>query len=56
VYSKELRKQAKAKNLPHYMVIDAGKTQIAANSRTVLAVGPAPQKLVDEVTGKLKLM
>jgi PTH2 family peptidyl-tRNA hydrolase len=26
--------------LPHYLVVDAGHTQIAAGSRTVLGIGP----------------
>lgn len=42
--------------IPSFMVIDAGRTQIAPNSRTVLAVGPAPTALVDSVTGDLKLL
>lgn len=35
---------------------DAGRTQIAAGSLTVLAIGPAPVKEVDAVTGHLKLL
>lgn len=35
---------------------DAGRTQIAAGSRTVLAIGPAPVKEVDHITGHLKLL
>ncbi|KAH9434487.1 hypothetical protein MCOR02_006488 [Pyricularia oryzae] len=35
---------------------DAGRTQIAAGSMTVLGVGPAPKSLVDQITGKLKLL
>jgi len=35
---------------------DAGRTQIAAGSQTVLGVGPAPVKLVNQVTGALKLL
>jgi peptidyl-tRNA hydrolase len=47
---------AKEAGLPLYMVADAGRTQIAAGSKTVLAVGPAPQSLVDQVTGSLALL
>jgi len=46
---------AEEAGVPYYVVVDAGRTQIAAGSRTVLAVGPAPKKLVDQVTGSLKL-
>ncbi|RCK62960.1 Peptidyl-tRNA hydrolase 2 [Candida viswanathii] len=38
-----------------YIVHDAGRTQIAAGSATVLGLGPAPKRVLDEVTGELKL-
>lgn len=38
------------------VVQDAGRTQIASGSRTVLGVGPAPKSVIDEVTGQLKLL
>lgn len=46
---------AKQANLPCYCVQDAGRTQIAAGSRTVVGIGPAPIDLIDSVTGELKL-
>ena len=49
------RKAEKA-GLVTYMVADAGRTQIAAGSRTVLAIGPAPVSVFDEFTGHLKLL
>ncbi|KAG0577202.1 hypothetical protein M758_5G132700 [Ceratodon purpureus] len=50
-----LRVKAKESKLPCHITVDAGRTQIAPNSRTVMAVlGPA--ELVDDVTGHLKLM
>lgn len=51
----ELKKLAVQKGLICNIVSDAGRTQIAAGSRTVLGVGPGPAKLIDEVTGHLKL-
>lgn len=36
----ELAEQAKEKSLIRYVVVDAGKTQVKANSVTVLAIGP----------------
>ncbi|KAF2404868.1 PTH2-domain-containing protein [Trichodelitschia bisporula] len=38
------------------VVRDAGRTQIAAGSVTVLGVGPGPRGVVDRVTGGLKLL
>ena len=35
---------------------DAGRTQVAAGSRTVCGVGPGPAGLIDQVTGALKLL
>ena len=42
--------------LPVFVVHDAGRTQVAAGSRTVLAIGPAAKSQVDRVTGHLKLL
>lgn len=44
------------RDIPLYLVEDAGRTQIAAGSRTVLGLGPAPTYVFDEVTSHLKLM
>ncbi|KAF7011646.1 hypothetical protein CFC21_025924 [Triticum aestivum] len=50
-----LQGRAKSMNLPTHITIDAGRTQIAPNSRTVMAIlGPAD--MVDDVTGGLKLL
>lgn len=43
-------------DLPAYVVSDAGRTQIAAGSRTVLAIGPAPVETINVVSGHLKLL
>jgi len=51
-----LEKDAKSKGLITSTVFDAGRTQIAAGSRTVLAIGPDPVGEVDAVTGMLKLL
>lgn len=51
----DLQARAKSMQLPTHITIDAGRTQIAPNSRTVMAIlGPAD--MVDDVTGGLKLL
>ena len=50
-----VREQAAAAGVAFYLVEDAGRTQIAPGSRTVLALGPAPVRVLDELTGHLKL-
>ena len=51
----ELERTLAAKGIVHYLVEDAGRTQVAPGSRTVLAVGPAPVKVLDPITKHLKL-
>ena len=38
------------------VLADAGRTQIASGSHTVLGIGPAPKSVIDKVTGHLKLL
>eukprot|EP01135_Chromosphaera_perkinsii_P003299 Nk52_evm74s239 gene=Nk52_evmTU74s239 len=52
----EITKTAASLGVPAHAIRDAGRTQIAAGSKTVVAVGPAPIDLVDQVTGGLSLM
>ena len=49
-------RSARTKGLVTCLVRDAGRTQIAPNSKTVLAIGPALCREVDDVTGHLKLL
>jgi len=51
----DLQRQAKEKNIPSHLVIDAGRTQVSPGSATVLAIGPGPAYVIDEITGHLKL-
>ncbi|KAJ8711484.1 hypothetical protein PYW07_008726 [Mythimna separata] len=47
---------AKKMGLITSLIRDAGRTQIAPNSITVLGIGPAPKGVIDKVTGHLKLL
>ncbi|KAI9558504.1 hypothetical protein GHT06_015292 [Daphnia sinensis] len=47
---------SRSKGLLTSVVRDAGRTQIAPGSKTVLAIGPATTEAIDEVTCHLKLL
>jgi len=51
-----LRDHARSLKVPFSLIRDAGRTQIAPGSKTVLGVGPAPEDVVDKITGHLKLL
>ncbi|RMY60071.1 hypothetical protein D0863_11717 [Hortaea werneckii] len=51
-----LQAQAVSLGLCAQVIHDAGRTQIASGSATVLGVGPAPKSKIDKVTGHLKLL
>ncbi|KAI4242421.1 MAG: hypothetical protein L6R42_011015, partial [Xanthoria sp. 1 TBL-2021] len=51
-----LQAQALSLGLCAQIIHDAGRTQIASGSATVLGVGPGPKSIVDQVTGGLKLL
>ncbi|CAH0714006.1 unnamed protein product, partial [Brenthis ino] len=53
---KQIADNAKKLGLVTSLIRDAGRTQIAPNSITVLGVGPAPKNVIDKVTGHLKLL
>jgi PTH2 family peptidyl-tRNA hydrolase len=52
----QLERQAKAKAMTCCLVRDAGRTQIAPGSKTVLAIGPDTIGNINELTGSLKLL
>lgn len=51
----KLQEAAMSRSLTAKIIHDAGRTQIAAGSSTVLGVGPGPKSVIDQITGTLKL-
>lgn len=47
---------AKALDIPCALILDAGLTEFKEATYTAVAIGPAADELVDQVTGKMKLL
>lgn len=52
----ELKRKAEKSGLLTSLVCDAGHTQVAPSTYTVLAIGPASIEELDKITGPLKLL
>ncbi|WVQ94866.1 peptidyl-tRNA hydrolase [Kwoniella sp. CBS 9459] len=51
-----LAAQARSLNLCARTIRDAGRTQVAPGSKTIVGIGPGPARVINSVTGKLKLL
>ncbi|MCQ2972488.1 MAG: aminoacyl-tRNA hydrolase [archaeon] len=52
----KLKNEAIKRGVNHYLVTDAGRTQIPSSTITVLGLGPDEDETIDEFTGDLKLL
>jgi len=52
----DLQKKVFEKNLPNFLVIDAGLTQLPSATITCLGIGPDEDKKIDELIKDLKLL
>jgi PTH2 family peptidyl-tRNA hydrolase len=51
-----LKEKAQMLKIGCHIIEDAGHTEIPAGTKTVLGIGPAPENLIDEITGDLTLL
>ena len=52
----DIESKAKEFSIPACVIADAGLTQIKEGSLTVCGLGPAPTKMINLLTGHLKLL
>ena len=51
-----LKEKAKSLGIAATIIEDAGHTEIPSGTITVLGIGPAPNNLIDQITGDLPLL
>lgn len=52
----KIKQDAIELDVPWSEVSDAGHTQLAPGTTTCISLGPAPENLIDKITGELKLL
>ncbi len=51
-----LKEKAEQLKIAAHLIEDAGHTEIPSGTKTVLGIGPAPNNIIDQVTGDLPLL
>ena len=52
----EIEREVKRLKIPNTLIVDRGLTQLPPNTPTALGIGPADDKIIDKITGDLKLL
>lgn len=52
----EVKSRADAASVVNSVIMDAGHTEVPAGTVTCLGIGPAPEDVLEKITGDLKLM